>query len=240
VSPARRLDDERGTTLVELLVSIMIGIVVLGTLVTIVNVADRGSGRVAASVDANQHARPVMQRIMDELHSTCVTRGLAPVLTGSTGSQIEFIHQTGSAATLTPVKRRITLSGRTMTERVYNSTGGTVPNWTFSSSPSSTRTLLGPDPEGDGGVTSATVNGAVVPLFRYYAYNGLQLSTTPLTTPLTAANAARTVQVDVAFGYEPTSNPTGEDTTTSSLVDSAVLRFAPAGETTTPENLPCV
>ena len=56
-------------------------------------------------------------------------------------------------------------------------------------------------------VVPATVDGATVPLFRYYTYvNGVL---TPLTTlPLNAADAARTVQVVVSFGASPLQNPT--------------------------------
>ena len=49
-----------------------------------------------ARIDANQQARPVMERIMDELRSTCLTRGSVPILSGSTASSISFLHETGS------------------------------------------------------------------------------------------------------------------------------------------------
>lgn len=238
-----RLAEERGLSLVELLVAVAAGVVVLGALVTVVNIADRGSGRVAARVDANQRARPVMQRIMDQLHSTCVARGIAPILPNSTGDRIEFVHQTGSEAVLTnPVKRQISFEPDPsnpgewrLAERVYPKTGGTDTAPTFSSTQSGpTRVLLT-------GVGRAELNGTPnMAIFRYFGYSGTAVSTTPFPTPLSAANASRTVQVEVAFTAAPMDNPTGEDATTATVTDSAQLRFAPAGETTTPENLPCV
>ncbi len=107
----RPVSDERGITIIELLVGMVVGIVVLGGVVTLVTTTARSSGRISERVAVDQIARPMVQRIMDELHSTCVSPGVAPILAGSTEEAITFVHATGSDVSPTPVKRTISLSG---------------------------------------------------------------------------------------------------------------------------------
>ena len=76
------LRSERGVSLPELLVSVIMGTVLIIAALTLLTVVNRSSARQVARVDANQRARPVMERIMDELRSTCVSRGVVPVLAG--------------------------------------------------------------------------------------------------------------------------------------------------------------
>ena len=80
-----------------------------------------------------------------------------------------------------------------------------------------------------------------VPFFRYYAYgtNGL-ISTTPLPVPLSAENAAKTVQVTVSFGVPPRKS-TDDDTRegTVYLSDTAQFRLSAPGESATAQRLPC-
>jgi len=226
--------DERGVSLPELLIGILMGTVVIIAALSLVQVVNRSSARTVARIDANQQARPVMERIMDELRSTCLTRGSVPILSGSTGSSISFQHETGSAVKPVPDKRTIDLVGGTLTERAYPASP-TTPNsagvYTFSPTASSTRTMLK-------NVVPATVDGATVPLFRYFTYvNGVL---TPLTSlPLNATDAARTVQVVVSFGASPLQNPTADSQANVTLTGTALLRFGPASEISTSTNAPC-
>ena len=127
----------------------------------------------------------------------------------------------------------VTLSGTQLTEQRFAATGGAPPTWTFSGVPSSTRQLLT-------GVGPAKVGGTTVPLFRYYAYNGGQVSTTPLPTPLSAGDAALAVQVDIAMAVSPGGGPVADANTPITLTDSATLRLEPASEDSAEVNLPCV
>jgi Tfp pilus assembly protein PilW len=235
---------EDGVTLVELLVATAVGIIVLFGVVTVVEVSSRANARTTARVVANQTARPVLTRIVDELHSTCVGPSVAPVLAGSDGSSISFINQTGDDPAVVPVKRTISLSGTSMNESVYDNTktlatGGSTPPYTFSSTASSTQLLLT-------GAGAASIGGTTVPLFRYYGYDtsGV-LSTTPMTTPLTSTTsdsnyAGKVVKVAVAFSVTPPKHTVNTDAGAKvSLSDSAVLRFTPASTATT-TNVPCV
>lgn len=231
--------NERGFTMVELLVGMAISVVVLIGILTLVDVTTRGSARVAARVDADQRARTTMQRLLDELHSTCVSPNVLPVVASSNGytsndSTLIFLQQTGSAVSPTPTQRVVSLEGSTLKERVYAATGGTAPSWTFASSPSSTTSLMT-------GVGAAKFGSppSAVPLFQYFAYQGAQLSTTPLPTPLSASDAARTVAVTVSFSVSPTSNGANDAHASATVSDSVVLRLSPASEAATEVNPPC-
>lgn len=223
------IDDERGITLIEMLVGMVIGITVLGGIVTLVTTTARSSGRISERVAADEVARPMLQRILDELHSTCVSPGIAPILAGSSDSSITFIHQTGSAVTPVPVKRTVAVSGGNLTDTVYDSTGGTAPNWTFSGTPSSTYQLL----------TRVSSIGSV-PIFSYYAYANGQISTTKLPTPLSAADAARAVQINISMAVSPAPSGTSSEVGAPvELVNSALVRFSPSNEDTSKAGLPC-
>ncbi len=230
------LRSERGISLPELLVSVMMGTLLIVAALTLLTVVNRSSARQVARVDANQRARPVMDRIMDELRSTCVSRGVVPVLAGSSASSISFLHQSGTAVSPVPNRRQITLAGGTLTETVYPASP-TTPDaagvWSFSPTPNLTRQLLT-------NVGLATINGtANTPLFQYSTYvNGVSTPVVPSPT-LTATQAAGVVQVTVSFAASALRNPTADANAAISVQDSALLRFGPPSELSTSPNQPC-
>jgi hypothetical protein len=228
------MNNEEGFTLVELLVTIVAGMVVLLGLFSVIEVSTRSTLRVSSRVEANQRARPVLQRLIDQLHSTCLGPNMTPVLAGSDANTMTYIAYTGSAVNPTPDKHVVSLSGGTMTETIYPSTGGNPPNWTFSGTPSSTRQVLT-------NVGSASVGSppVAVPLFQYYAYVNGVLSTTPVTPPVTATNASALGQVTVSFAASPTSTPVPDQHPNISVSDSAVLRLSAPSEDPTDPNPPC-
>jgi hypothetical protein len=230
----QRLADESGVTLMEMLVGMIVGIVVLGGIVTMMTTTSRSSGRITERVVVNQQARPMMQRIMDALHSTCVAPAIAPIRPGSTGSDLWFIHKTGSEVSPDPELRRVTLSGDDLTMRTYELITG-APNWLYNDAPSSTFRLLT-------GVESASLGSppSMVPAFRYRAYENGVIDTDPLPVPLSSSDAARTVMVDVAFAVRPSQSQTSdEDAAPVVLSSSALLRFSPSNEDTSKAGLPC-
>jgi hypothetical protein len=229
------VSDQRGMTIVEVMVAMVASLAMLFAILALVQVATHGQRRVASHVAANQRGRPVLTNIMDALHSGCVARGVAPVLAASGASSMSFLSQSGSAVSPTPDKHVVTLSGTTLSESVYPATGGASPNWTFSPTPSSTRQLLTGVGSGSAGTPPASV-----PLFRYYAYSGGQVSATPLATPLSADDAAKTVQVTVAFSSSANGGTASDTEEPISLSDSAILRLEPASEDSSEVNLPCV
>ena len=228
------MSDERGFTLVELLVAMSLAVVVMLGIFSLIEVTNRGSARVASRVNADQLARPVMQRLLDELHSACVGPNTTPVLAGSGDSSLTFLEQTGAAVSPTPDKHVVSLAGGALSESVYAATGGTAPNWTFAASPASTQQLL----TGVGAASSGSPPTSP-PLFQYFAYQGGQLSTTPLPTPLSATDAVRTSQITVSFSVAPASTPVPDTHATVSVSDSVALRLAPPAEDTSQANPPC-
>jgi hypothetical protein len=157
--PRRLLAEEGGFTLVELLVTMASAIVVTGALFAIQQVALFESGRVFSRVDATQEARIAMANVANRLHSSCVADGVVPIQQGSTGTSLRVVSKWSSEATVVPELHVIALSGGDLVDTTYPRTGGTAPNWTFSSTPSETRTLVG-------GVSQ---DGST-PLFEYFPY----------------------------------------------------------------------
>lgn len=229
-----RILDDRGWTLVELMIGVMIGLLVLGTVLAVVSVTTQGNERVAARVESNQRIRPVMRSIMDDLHSSCVASRVTPIRPGSNENSISYLHGRGSAVEVTPELRRLTLSGGTLTREVFPATGGESPNWTFSGTPTQTRIMLteiSPAQFGDPPTS--------VPMFQYYAYDGEEIAATPLPTPLSALDAAKAVQITVSFATGSISTGATNPIDPVSGSDTAILRFLPAEEGLGAENVPC-
>jgi hypothetical protein len=231
--------DQRGISFPELAISILMGTVLMLAAFTLLQDVNRSSARNVARVDANQQARPVMERLMDELRSACLARGTVPIQSGSTANQLVFLHQTGSAVVPVPDKRMVTFTSPNgpMTETSY-AANPTTPNaqgvYTypgFPNSPTTTRPLLA-------NVSQANIDGVTRSVFRYYAYvNGTLTEITAL--PLSATDAARVVQVVVSFAVSPLKNPANDPNAAVAISDTALLRFGPPSETATTPNLPC-
>jgi prepilin-type N-terminal cleavage/methylation domain-containing protein len=229
------MNDEHGFTLIELIVGASVSLILLGSVMAMVQVATHGQDRVAARVAANQKGRPAMTKMTDRLHAACVSPGLAPVQAGSTGESMILLSKTGSDVSPTPDRYVVSLSGGVLTEVAYPATGGQPPDWTFSETPSSSQQLLDRVAPAEVGNPAATV-----PLFRYFAYEGGEVAPEPLPTPLSEEDAARTVQVDIAFTVAPNGIGSADPETPVALTDSATLRIEPASEDSAEVNLPCV
>jgi hypothetical protein len=223
--------DESGTTMVELVVGLAIGLVVLSTLTTVIIVTLHGSARVSARVEATQNGRVVLARVMEELHSACVAPKVAPIQVGSSGTSLRFIRaagKEGSAVAPTPTFTEIKLSGTVLSQSDYAATGGTAPTWTFSNTAKTTQLMTNVAPLVAGG-----------PIFSYYSYANGALSTTPLTTPLDTNGAALTVQVKVGFATAPGKTPVKDAGASSAIQDSAILRLTPPSFNEQAVSLPC-
>jgi hypothetical protein len=234
----RTLREESGFTLIELMVSVISALAVLSGVVLISTVALHNQDRIADRVFASETARPLVARIMSELHSSCVAQHVTPILgdgtagiSGSTGTQISFLSKAGNTVTPTPEKHVIFFSGTTLWESVYSPpTSGAQPGpWTFPTTAVSTRKLA-TNVSGPGGIA-----------FRYYQFVNGALSTTPLTTPLSATDAAHASQVSVALTVGPPNGTSSLDTKSPiTLNDTVDLRLENAGQYPNQENLPCV
>jgi prepilin-type N-terminal cleavage/methylation domain-containing protein len=228
------VSDERGYTLIELLIGSMVSLIVLAAILAMVQVATGDQNRVAQHVDANQRGRPAMDRIVDRLHAACVSPGLAPVRPESTDSSMILYSKSGSAVNPTPNRYVISLVGGELTETTATGSGTEPSNWTFGTASSPVRLV--------NGVGTAKIGEppASVPLFRYYAYEGGHVASTPLPIPLTVESAAKVVQVNIAFSVAPSAGATAVPGASVTLSDSATLRIEPASEDSAQVNLPCV
>jgi len=210
------LREERGTTLVELMVATTAGMVVFFALTTIIVGTMRSSARIGARVEADQNARLASTRIMEQLRSSCVAPRVAPVRSGSTGTSLRFIHQVGSGAVLTPVLSKIELTGTTLVQYDYKAIpGSSAPNWSFDeATPVSQREI-------------ATGIAAIPPsssIFTYKAYAKGAVSEV-LPTPLSISNAPRAVAVSVALSASPRGTPVADAGRATQIQDTALLRL---------------
>lgn len=231
---AARLHDERGTTLVELMVGLAAGMVVLAALSMVLIVAMRTTARVGARVDATQRARVVLTQITEQLHSACVEPKMAPILSSSNRTKLVFVHASGgtaSAVAPTPVKTEILLNGETLEQKDIPWVKGIAPSWEWNEASTTTRRLLTK-------VGPPTAGGAV---FTYYVYsNGAPESFTPLSTSsLGTEIAEKVVQVQVAVNALPTSQPVKDAGSDATVQDRAVFRLTPPTFSESAPALPC-
>lgn len=218
------LSDERGTTMVELLVGMAMGMIVLvGLSMTIITVL-HGTARVDARVEATDNARIAVTRIMEELHSACVSPQIAPVRANSTGTSLIFWHaapgETEKVQPI-PVRSRITYDSakHTLTQTDYKKTGGTSPKWEFEEEKAGkgTQRILLSNVAPPSGSTS---------IFTYEKYESGALRPQPA-NGLTEAEAAATIVVRVALSASPKSTPVADAGSAATVKDSATLRLTP-------------
>jgi hypothetical protein len=230
--PVSQLDirDERGTTLIELMVALAAGMVVMFAMTMVIVVTLHSSARVSARVDATQRARIVTSRIMEQLHSACILPEITPVQEKSTGTSLRFIHQTGAAVSPLPILSVITLSSGTLSESDYKSTTGPLPSWSFEPTSFATRTLL----------TKVAPISPSSSIFSYYTYTSGTLSqVTPPAAGFDSTTAAQVVQVRVGLTATPGTTPVKDTGAPASIQDSASFRLTPPSFNENVTSRPC-
>ncbi len=226
--------DERGTTLVELMVGLAAGLVVFAALTTLVLLTLNTTSRVSARVNATQTARLTLTRVIDQLHSACIAPKVPPIRAGSSASELQFIHALGSAVSPVPTLTKITYSGGTLTQRDYAWSSGTTPLWTFNEA-SPYRTIA---------LSNRIAPIAGKPIFSYFGNEGGNLTTlTPETLvsgvlTLGGEKAAKAIQVTMTFKASP---PGGkiENATAARIQGSASLRLTATSYSPTAPATPC-
>lgn len=212
------LADERGTTLVELVVGTALGMVVLSALTMVLIVSMHASARVTARVHATQNARLSLTKVIEQLHSACVVPKVAPIQAGSTGTLLNFSHaptSEGASATVQPVRSEIALSGTSLVQTDYASLGTTPPSFSETAI-GPTRTLA----------TNIVPTSPTTPIFRYFSYSQGALVEVPQ-KELGITEASSVIQVKVAFTGLPTTASTSDKSVGASVENSAMLRLTP-------------
>lgn len=223
----RRLaDDERGTTLAELVVGMGAGLAILVGLTTLIMVTLNTTSRVSARVHATQDARLTLTRVVDQLHSACIVPKMPPIRAGSSASELRFVHATGSAVAPVPTLTKITYSEGTLTQRDYAWKSGNAPFWVFNEATPIRTALLGDD---------ITPIGSQ-PIFSYYAYASGAVSATPLSGTLDEIGANKTIQVTVQFKASPGDE---SDATPARMQGSASLRLTASSYNPAAPSMPC-
>ncbi len=228
----RLRENEEGTTLVELLVALSMGMIVFMMLTVGVIAAMHSQTRVSNRVHSTAKARIALHRVTSELHSSCVARYLTPIEKGSTGSELRFVRSYSSEVSPSPVESRVYLNGTTLTQSDYEVLSGSSPDWQFKTTSFKTQAIM----------PNVAPISATEPMFEYYAYVNGTLSTTPITVPtggLTEALSETVVKVDIALKVNTPGAPVTDSKSAAQVQDSAYLRFTPPAYSTTGTNLPC-
>lgn len=216
----RRLGDERGFTLVEMLVSTSIGVIVLLATFAIMDSALLAQNRVDDRTDSIARGRTGMEQIVQQLRSqVCLGPGL-PAIEYGDNDEVRFYADLANT-TFVPERRVLTFAGGALTERGYTGSPSSAgsPPFTFSATPARTRVILNRlmlDAQG----------GTTIPFFTYYSFDG---STPPqptneLPVPLSDVDRGQVVQIRISFVALPSrvsSSSTGEPFTTEVFVRTA-------------------
>lgn len=226
----RRADGEAGFTLVELLVTMIAGIVVLMATFGVLDLSMRQNARATDRVQTTQIGRSAMERLIQELHSSCAWATATPVQAASGANTLWFISQFSSSTVPSPVLHKVTLNGTTLSDTTYAlsvPTGTTdvngwlnnPANWTFANFNTASAT----------GYTNLITNvyplGTATGLFGYYQYVNGQIaidSTHLLTAPLTATTAPTVGEVTIGVSVRPADGSTEADRAIN-LSDAAVV-----------------
>lgn len=231
------LRSERGFTLIEVMVALMIGVIISGAALAIVIVSVHLGSNYTDRVDANQQGRLAMEKITQALNSSCVTPNQPPILAGSTDTSATFYSGLSDLPGGTPTQITISLASTQpapLLMRTQTLTGS-APQWTATATAPFVFTLV---PYAAQTVSS----GVTLPVFQYYAYTtGGAISTTPFTVGsagLTASQAAATAEVTISYQALP-SDSLSTNGRSVSFSDSVVFRLTPPSSATNAPNLPC-
>lgn len=203
--------DERGITLIEVLVSLAAGSIICVALVSTLVFTTKQQARLSSAVQANQLSRTAMTKIVDELHSACLAPEFTPIQEGSSSTSLTFINAYSEAPVISETKPEAyeqviewNESTGKLINKTYPSNGGSWPKFTFSETATpSSGTVLATN------VTQNKSGGKAVPMFQYYAYTATSsssaesalsmLETKALEAPLSKTNAPRTAAVLISF-----------------------------------------
>ena len=186
--------DQRGFTLVELLVATTVGVGVLLTAGTLATAFMHAQLRISDRTEEVARGRTGMEQIVQQLRSqVCLGPGY-PAITYGDDHEVTFYADLANT-TFVPQQRDLTFANGAIVERDYTGTAtGGQPPFSFAGTPSRTRTILNR-------IQLQTSGGVAVPFFRYYEFdaNSPIRPDRLLSTPLNANDAQRVVQMTISF-----------------------------------------
>jgi prepilin-type N-terminal cleavage/methylation domain-containing protein len=190
--------DQSGFTLVELLASMMIGLIVLMAAFLLLDQATSVSKEVANRQEALQRGRIAMETIVRDLRSqVCLGDETEPITVAQNDKVTFYIDLSDGSKDIQQRTIRYEPTEKRLYEDIYIGTG-VYPELVFNTI-SETRLLAS-------NVERILDNGVPRPIFRYYAFNlgGAPGDLEgPLPTPLVPNDAIRTVLVKIGFSVNP-------------------------------------
>jgi prepilin-type N-terminal cleavage/methylation domain-containing protein len=260
---AGRWREQRGVTLIELLVAMLMALVVSLAAFAILQFTTDDVSRITSRAHVDQTGRIALQKIMLQLHSACVALEVNPIVVGSGGEKIKFISESGTQAAFTTVSEHeiaYTKATETLTEQTFpNTSAEKEGNYTFSTTASSTTKLLTGVKQTEV-LNKTTSLKEKIPIFQYYRYykTGDAIPTGDTEVPygelnpsalkgegskeeLSKAEAENVAKTTMSF----TLTPEGHESIIAKggqpivLEDSAVFRLAPTSTATGHLNTPC-
>lgn len=236
--------DERGFTLIEVMVAMVVGLVVIGALFAILEVSLKQTARLTDRVQSQQLGSGAMAKIIDPMRSGCISREATPVMEGSTPSKLIFTTAFSESTTPEPkevFKETVEYSGHKLTSTTQPASSGSWPNYTFSGS--STKAVIAENvymPSGREGP------------FRYFKYttedakaastsstasiSALEAFTT--TGALSEKEAEKVASVEVAFEALPSDSDTRLNRA-SQFSDQVTFAFSSPNSEATIKAGPC-
>lgn len=202
------IGDQRGFTLIEVLVALSIGSVVLFGVLNVFTVAITKSAEVNDRIEALQRGRPALDRITTLLDAqVCIANNQPPIVAGATATDLTFYADLGNDD-FSPTQFRLSYDAatRTLNETSWAGTSSGS-SWTFPAAPTRSVPLLRD-------VAPPTTTG---PIFRYFAYSSADPPTPDAeitALPLSATDAARVVRVKASIAAQPTRTKKTDDRST--------------------------
>jgi hypothetical protein len=227
----RRLREEAGMTLMEVLTAITIGFIVLSAMFAMLDTTVRLNTGVMSKTDAMQRGRLAMDVMTQELRSqVCLNTFTDPAIVGAvtTADSVTFYSDFSDAdGDRPPEKRKLSFDPATgnITTSIFRTSKLKPVSADFPLSPSTRQMRL------ENASLQIGADNNPIPFLRYYAYDtssGRPLATDELkpnaSTGLTPAQAARVARIDVTF----VARPTGADNDDKgvNLTDQIMVRHA--------------
>jgi prepilin-type N-terminal cleavage/methylation domain-containing protein len=224
-----RLRAERGFTLIELLVAIALGGIVVTAAINVMEASVRASNDSVNRMDGLQKGRLMLEEVSQRLRAQVCPDKATPAIVDATASSLTFYTELSAAQpngipNFAPEGRRISFTSNKVVEEVWNSLASPFAN-TFNAAPSFTRVLA-----------DDIYPHAGRPFFRYFTFiNNPATPDLELVPPISAADKARIVKIDVTFDSRPSSLNAQSNRIDTSLQSEVFVRTA---DPTDPEHSP--